>query len=160
DYWWFVGRRAIIGALVRDVVAARQRRRVTDPSLQLLDIGCGTGANLPLLGQLAGDHGWVTGVDFSPLALQFARDHLGVRRLSLAMSMMPPIAYLWRRCVLPFLPKQPRDATRHSQGAVLPPAPGPFNRALIGYLEMEGRLIVRRPLRFGTSLVGIAVKPE
>jgi hypothetical protein len=83
-----------------------------------------------------------------------------VWRLSFAMSAMPPLAWLWRRCILPFQPKRPRDATRHSEGAVLPSLPTPFNRGLIRYLEVEGRIIARRPLNFGTSLVGVAHKRD
>jgi SAM-dependent methyltransferase len=238
-------------------------------SLRLLDIGCGTGANLPLLRARVGKNGSVTAMDFSPLALQFARDDLlqceaankdtgqhdtqqndasgnltllrgdalhlpfcddsfdavtmldvlehlsddrlalaevrrvlrpggalvmsvpayqklwsahdealhhfrryefhGLRRLlrrsgftvpllSFAMSLMPPIAWMWRRFILPFKPRRPRDATRHSEGAVLPAVPPALNRALIRYLEVEGSIIARRPLRFGTSLVAVAIK--
>jgi SAM-dependent methyltransferase len=78
--------------------------------------------------------------------------------LSFAMSLMPPIAWLWRRFVLPFKPRRPRDARRHSEGAILPAVPPVLNRALISYLEVEGKLVARRPLRFGTSLVAVAIK--
>jgi hypothetical protein len=37
----------------------------------------------------------------------------------------------------------------------VPPA---LNQTLIRYLETEGKLVARRPLRFGTSLVAIAIK--
>ncbi len=42
DYWWFVGRRAIIAKLLSEVVkkTAATRGRATD--LRLLDLGCGT----------------------------------------------------------------------------------------------------------------------
>jgi SAM-dependent methyltransferase len=81
-----------------------------------------------------------------------------VWRISFAMSLMPPIAWFWRRFVLPFKPHRPREAKRHSEGAVLPAVPSPMNGALIKYLEMEGRIIARRPLNFGTSLVCVAFK--
>ncbi len=81
-----------------------------------------------------------------------------VEKLSFAMSAMPPAAWLWRKLILPFAPRRPRHAARHSQGAVLPTVPPIINRALIKYLEAEGKLIARRPLQFGTSLVGIARK--
>ena len=252
QYWWFVGRRAIIERLLQ------RPHRLTALSgispldgLDLLDIGCGTGANLPMLRRFAGPAGRVTGIDFSPLALRFACDHPGlssarllqgdamrlpfrdasfdvvtmfdvlehipdhclalqevlrvlrpggryifsvpayqhlwsahdtalhhfrryeyrdlrallrssgyrVALLSFAMSLMPPIAWAWRRFVLPFKARRPQNAQRHSEGAILPPAPGPLNAALVKYLECEGRIIARRRLNFGTSLVGIAVKP-
>jgi SAM-dependent methyltransferase len=267
DYWWFVGRRAIIATLLRKVsqtflarhhpdrdnstqAGGNARNTQSTPLLHLLDIGCGTGANLPMLCSVAGDLGYVIGVDFSPLALQFARDQLGglpvtllqgdalhlpfrdssfdivtmldvlehlsddrrslheVRRvlrpggayvfsvpayqhlwsahdealhhfrryemrdlrallsangfiparLSFAMSLMPPAAWLWRKFILPFQPKRPKHASRHSEGAVLPQLPAGGNRMLIKYLEAEGHIIARRPLKFGTSIVGIAYR--
>jgi ubiquinone/menaquinone biosynthesis C-methylase UbiE len=252
QYWWFAGRRAIIASLL-DSLHHRSRQNLPDAGIRLLDIGCGTGANLPLLRSFVGASGNVTAMDFSPLALQFARDQLPgdttrnlsllrgdaqclpfgddsfdvatmldvlehlsddcralteVRRvlrpggalvmsvpayqklwsahdealhhfrryeyrglwrvlhqagfavplLSFAMSLMPPIAWLWRRFVLPFKPRRPRDARRHSEGAILPAVPPVLNRALISYLEVEGKLVARRPLRFGTSLVAVAIK--
>jgi ubiquinone/menaquinone biosynthesis C-methylase UbiE len=253
QYWWFVGRRAIIASLL-DSLRTGSTQSSPHAGVRLLDIGCGTGANLPLLRSFAGAKGSVTAMDFSPLALQFARDqvsrddsaknlamlrgdaqhlpfsdnsfdvatmldvleHLnddclalcevhrvlrpggalvmsvpayqklwsahdealhhfrryeyhGLRRvlhqagfavplLSFAMSVMPPLAWLWRRFILPFKPRRPRDARRHSEGAILPSVPPVFNRALIRYLEVEGKVVARRPLRFGTSLVAVAVK--
>lgn len=252
SYWWFAGRRAIIGSLL-DAWRAHSQNH---DGWELLDIGCGTGANLHLLSTAAatgsGKQGRVTALDYSPLALQFARDHLaglpvdllrgdatrlpfpdahfdvvtmldvlehveddgaalqeiqrvlkpggafvlsvpayqklwsahdealhhfrryefrglqkvltagGLRvwRMSFAMSLMPPVAWFWRRFILPFAPRRPQNATRHSEGAVLPPVPGLANRALIEYLKTEGRVLKHRPLNFGTSLVAVAVKPK
>lgn len=250
NYWWFAGRRAIIATLLGGVAVKAKSGVASGSGLHLLDIGCGTGANLPMLQSFVGEGGTVTGIDFSPLALRFAGDHLGAQRLSLlqgdalhlpfrdgsfdavtmldvlehlsddgqalrevnrvlrpggayiwsvpayqslwsmhdealhhfrryeyhdlralllasdfriskisfAMSLMPPLAWLWRRLVLPFQPRRPQDAQRHSEGAVLPTLPQPFNRALVKYLETEGCIIARRPLNFGTSLVGVARK--
>lgn len=246
QYWWFVGRRAIIENLLQETLKSRPEYS----KLALLDIGCGTGANLPMLAHTVGDAGRVSALDYSPLALQFARNHLGdlpvdlllgdatrlpfedgqfdlvtmldvlehveddkaalqeihrilkpggafvlsvpayqklwsahdealhhfrryeysglrrilhtngfqVWRLSFAMSMMPPVAWLWRRFILPFKPRRPAEAKRHSEGAVLPAVPPLLNRALIKYLETEGRTMRKRPLNFGTSLVAIARK--
>ncbi|RYX81532.1 class I SAM-dependent methyltransferase [bacterium] len=246
DYWWFVGRRRIVQTLLEHTIP-----HLPSPEPRLVDLGCGTGANLPMLRESVGANGSVVGLDFSPLALRFARQHLHdlsglalsqgdamqlplrdecadcvtmldvlehlsddnkalrevarilkpggaiiltvpayghlwsahdealhhfrryekyqlrarlreaglkVDKLSFAMSLLPPAAYLWRRMVLPRLPKRPRDATRHSQGAVLPALPGPLNEAMIRVLEAEGRLMLKRPLRFGTSLVALAWK--
>jgi hypothetical protein len=72
------------------------------------------------------------------------------------MSLMPPFAWAWRKFILPFLPKRPKDAQRHSEGAVLPSVPPLLNTALVRYLELEGRIISRRPISFGTSLVCVA----
>jgi ubiquinone/menaquinone biosynthesis C-methylase UbiE len=250
-YWWFVGRRAIIRQQLQEI---RNTDLAARP-LELLDIGCGTGANLPMLSEVAGSSGFVTALDYSPLALQFAAHEMNkqseqkrsiallrgdatrlpfadnhfdvvtmldvlehveddlaavseihrvlkpggafvlsvpayqklwsahdealhhfrryeyhdlqsvlrqgglqVRRISFAMSIMPPIAWFWRRFILPFKPRRSRNASRHSEGAVLPTVPNFVNRLLVKYLETEGAIIRRRPLQFGTSLVAIARK--
>lgn len=250
-YWWFVGRRAIIRKLLREIPDVK----AASSQVELLDIGCGTGANLPMLAHIAGESGSLTALDYSPLALQFAAQELSrqpvetssialvrgdatrlpfadnrfdvvtmfdvlehveddlaavreihrvlkpggsfvlsvpayqslwsahdealhhfrryeysdlqsvlqkggmqVWRMSFAMSIMPPIAWFWRRFILPFQPRRPRDASRHSEGAVLPIVPDIMNRALIKYLEVEGAILCKQPLKFGTSLVVIARK--
>ena len=249
DYWWFVGRRNLIARLLDATLPTLE----TDAP-QLVDIGCGTGANLPMLREAVGPKGAVFGLDFSPLALQWARsegelkegqvhlsqgdalalplrdncadivtmldvlEHLSddgtalrevrrilkpggalilsvpayqhlwsahdealhhfrryektslnralkragfaVWRLSFAMSLMPPVAWFWRRFVLPFAARRPRDAARHSQGAVLPPVPPLVNQMLVRYVGAEGAIIPTRPLRFGTSLVAVAFAPR
>lgn len=70
EHWWFAGRRRIIAAFVEEIC----RRLEREGSLQgqrprILDVGCGTGANLELLGQ----YGAAEGVDISPAALAFCR---------------------------------------------------------------------------------------
>jgi SAM-dependent methyltransferase len=92
------------------------------------------------------------------LARVLRRGGFRVWRLSFAMSLMPPIAWAWRKFILPYQPKRPKDAKRHSEGAVLPQVPEWANDLLIKYVEAEGRIITRRPLRFGTSLVAVAFK--
>ena len=253
-YWWFAGRRAIVSSLLHAALSSRPPN--ASSALRLLDLGCGTGANLSMLchaiaAEGSTPSGHVAALDYSPLALDFASQHSGelpvsllrgdatilpfasnafdivtmldvlehveddagavkeifrvlkpggafilsvpayqklwsahdealhhfrryeycdlrkvlrrggfqVWRLSFAMSLMPPVAWFWRRFILPFKPNRPRDATRHSEGAVLPAVPSAFNAALVKYLECEGRVIRRRPLKFGTSLVAIARKP-
>ena len=85
-----------------------------------------------------------------------------VWRLSFAMSVMRmrPSRGSGRRFVLPFADRRPRDAARHSQGAVLPPVPPAINRMLVRYVGAEGKIIPHRPLRFGTSLVTVAFAPK
>jgi SAM-dependent methyltransferase len=72
SHWWFVGRRAILETFLRDIV----ERYVSTPSeaglqngSRILDVGCGTGANLEMLSQF----GKAEGVDVSDDALEFCR---------------------------------------------------------------------------------------
>jgi SAM-dependent methyltransferase len=62
SYWWFVGRRHCVAMLIE---------RWMPPELAgpILDVGCGTGGNLAFLSRW----GRSTGIDFSPVALDFAR---------------------------------------------------------------------------------------
>jgi SAM-dependent methyltransferase len=62
-HFWFHGFRAFVAPLVRDAVRGR-----TAPII--LDSGCGTGANLDMLGRF----GRAYGFDFSETGLQFARE--------------------------------------------------------------------------------------
>jgi SAM-dependent methyltransferase len=62
DHWWFVARREILGRIVREVLPPRRGSLV-------VDVGCGTGANIAAL---AADYRCV-GVDTSPEAIDFAR---------------------------------------------------------------------------------------
>jgi SAM-dependent methyltransferase len=63
-HWWFVGRRRIIESFVREVC-----RKLNVERPHILDVGCGTGANLELLAQF----GEAEGVDVSEDALAFCR---------------------------------------------------------------------------------------
>jgi SAM-dependent methyltransferase len=64
SHWWFAGRRRIIEGFLKRIVASLGK-----PSPDILDVGCGTGANLELLGQF----GPARGVDVSEDALAFCR---------------------------------------------------------------------------------------
>ena len=63
-HWWFAGRRRILKSFIARTVASLNRA-----NLQILDIGCGTGANLEMLAEF----GECQGVDVSPEALAFCR---------------------------------------------------------------------------------------
>ena len=63
-HWWFVGRRAILESFLNSIVM-----KVDTPEPRILDIGCGTGANLEMLSQ----YGSAEGVDVSDDALEFCR---------------------------------------------------------------------------------------
>lgn len=76
SHWWFVGRRAILETFLRQIVNRSEFRLQTadaDKSvrapLRILDVGCGTGANLEMLSQF----GEPEGVDVSDDALEFCR---------------------------------------------------------------------------------------
>lgn len=66
-HWWFAGRRRILASFLEGIVAGLSVSQ--DGSLRILDVGCGTGANLELLGQF----GAAEGVDVSEEALEFCR---------------------------------------------------------------------------------------
>ena len=88
SHWWFVGRRAILESFLKEI-AARTGSRLQAPdrgwtssfdferppeggtanALRILDVGCGTGANLEMLSQF----GEAEGVDVSDDALEFCR---------------------------------------------------------------------------------------
>ena len=64
-HWWHIGRRKILEGFVADIC-----RRVTDRRPRILDVGCGTGANLIMLAR----YGNAAGVDVSEDALAFCRE--------------------------------------------------------------------------------------
>src|ERR1041384_1823653 len=64
-HWWYVGRRRIIQSLVEKICAT-----LDNPNPRILDVGCGTGANLKMLAGF----GSAEGVDISPQAIDFCRE--------------------------------------------------------------------------------------
>jgi len=64
-HWWYVGRRRIIACLVERICTT-----LDNSSPNILDVGCGTGANLKMLAA----HGQAEGVDISPQAVEFCRE--------------------------------------------------------------------------------------
>ncbi|MDQ1639852.1 MAG: hypothetical protein QOF62_3191 [Pyrinomonadaceae bacterium] len=68
-HWWFVGRRRIIESFLKRV-CAELKSTSRKGSLNILDVGCGTGANLEMLSQF----GQAEGVDVSAEALEFCRE--------------------------------------------------------------------------------------
>jgi SAM-dependent methyltransferase len=62
SYWWYVARRQLAVELLRDEIKRRSGARI-------LDVGCGTGANLGAFDRL----GQATGIDASIEALNFCR---------------------------------------------------------------------------------------
>ncbi len=65
-HWWFVGRRAILESFLQRIHSSLVTRH---SPLKILDVGCGTGANLEMLAQF----GAAEGVDVSDEALDFCR---------------------------------------------------------------------------------------
>ncbi len=76
-HWWFVGRRAILESFMRSIVnslesriqAALPAKTGNQNLIRILDVGCGTGANLEMLAQF----GESEGVDVSDDALEFCK---------------------------------------------------------------------------------------
>ena len=65
SHWWHTGRRRILASFVAGICS-----RVTNRRARILDVGCGTGANLLMLSQ----YGDAEGVDVSEDALAFCRE--------------------------------------------------------------------------------------
>lgn len=65
-HWWFVGRRAILEEFMRMIV---QNPKSENQNPKILDVGCGTGANLEMLAQFGASEG----VDVSDDALEFCK---------------------------------------------------------------------------------------
>lgn len=62
NHWWLVARRNIISKIMDRYLDSDRRYR-------LLEVGCGTGSNLPMLSQ----YGVVQGIEMSPVAIEFCR---------------------------------------------------------------------------------------
>src|SRR5215210_1041354 len=65
SHWWYIGRRRILSSFVKEICSA-----VKDHRPKILDVGCGTGANLVMLGEFGEAHG----IDISQDALSFCRE--------------------------------------------------------------------------------------
>lgn len=61
SYWWHIGRRIVLKSLLQRFLSNRQN--------QILEIGCGTGGNLKILG----NWGTTLGLDNSEKALNFCK---------------------------------------------------------------------------------------
>ena len=85
SHWWFAGRREIIRSflvrLVRDLQADRGAHKEESLALNILDVGCGTGANLEMLSEF----GAAEGVDVSAEALAFCQAR-GLEKLKLGAA--------------------------------------------------------------------------
>jgi SAM-dependent methyltransferase len=79
-HFWWTGLRRFVRPLVADALAGRSNPRI-------LDCGCGTGANLVMLGEF----GRASGFDVSRHGLEFARGY-GQRRLAHASITRVPFA--------------------------------------------------------------------
>src|SRR6188768_3389516 len=66
SHWWFVGRRKILESFLEPIIKDL-KSKTQDP--KILDVGCGTGANIEMLSQ----YGNAEGVDVSDDALEFCR---------------------------------------------------------------------------------------
>lgn len=65
SHWWYIGRRRIIRSFVREICS-----KIKNSRPKILDVGCGTGANLVMLKEFGEAHG----IDVSHDALSFCRE--------------------------------------------------------------------------------------
>lgn len=72
SHWFFVARRRILARLLDEVMTGSVHAKT-------LDVGCGTGATMGFLER----YGEVTGIDISPMAVEYCREQ-GRQRLCLA----------------------------------------------------------------------------
>ncbi len=82
EHWWFAARRTIFDRILNDVVGAR-----AGADLDILDIGPGSGVNLPILAP----RGRVTVLDFDAQSLR-ACGTAGAARLVRGDAVVPPLA--------------------------------------------------------------------
>ncbi len=80
DHWWYVGMRAISGAMLAERLGGTRPARI-------LDAGCGTGRNVLELDRL----GEATGIDLSPRAIELSTRR-SLRRLARASVGQLPFA--------------------------------------------------------------------
>ena len=69
SHWWFFERRQIIRSFLQRIFGDLRASAKEGDSLKILDVGCGTGANLEMLSEF----GEAAGVDVSPEALSFCQ---------------------------------------------------------------------------------------
>jgi SAM-dependent methyltransferase len=80
SHWWHIGRRRILATFVENIC-----RAVTNRRARILDVGCGTGANLLMLSE----YGDAEGVDVSEDALAFCRER-GLDKVKLGAAEQLP----------------------------------------------------------------------
>lgn len=88
DHWWYTGMRRVADALLGGCVnggASAAPNAIGRGRLDVLDAGCGTGGNSAHLRR----YGRVTGIDFAPEALYFARERPGLRLARATVEALP-----------------------------------------------------------------------
>ncbi len=91
SHWWYLGRRRMIRSFVESMSRMAGKgggsNGATDRSFEILDVGCGTGANLELLS----DFGDASGVDVSAEAVSFCHAR-GLENVKQAIAEALPFA--------------------------------------------------------------------
>src|SRR5919198_3141081 len=155
SYWWFVARRVLAEELLSTEINGRQ-------SVRILDVGCGTGANLTAFAR----HGTTIGIDSSIDALSFCQTR-GIQRLVLSPVEKLPFDDRTFHVVtaLDVLEHTDDDLRAlaeiqrvcHKDGLLLITVPAAWmTSCLIGLLSLERRVFRRINLPFGVSIVALA----
>lgn len=84
SHWWYAGRRMILENFLEQII---QKLKSKTENPKILDVGCGTGANLEMLGKF----GEATGVDVSEDALEFCRQR-GLSQVKYGLAENLPFA--------------------------------------------------------------------
>ena len=91
------------------------------PGMRVLDVGCGSGVTTKALAELVGEHGHVTGLDYSDQRLEVARDRYNADNITFVKHDIrrpyeSPVLFdaVWARFILEYFRKEQREIVANS----------------------------------------------